>query len=368
MDLLIPLLFYAVPIASVVTALRHGTSLGIPSSHAAALRDGGVEVSLRRALVFDAVILAMALVSITACSPRKRREQASGIAAGNHEIVLRHDGRRRTYLVHVPPGAQAAPLPVLLAFHGGGGNTAGFQQYAELDRVADRERFLVVYPNGTGPLPSRLLTWNAGDGCCGYALKNNTDDVGFAAAVVADLERRARIDRKRVYATGHSNGAILSHRLAAERAGFVAAIAPVAGSLDLRSFAPSRAVPVLQVHSVDDPRALYAGGLGPPFPGTENRVFHQPVQGGLDRWIVANGCSTRADTTAVKLGTQSATLLTWRGCRGGAEVAHWKLTGSGHGWPGESPPPGGEGVAGPQTRLIRAADEVWLFVSRFRLP
>jgi polyhydroxybutyrate depolymerase len=243
-----------------------------------------------------------------------------------------------------PPGA-AAPIPVL-AFHGGGGNAAGFS-VRRTRPVADRERFLVVYPNGTARLPNRLLTWNAGDGCCGYAMTNRVDDVGFAVAVIADLERRAPIDRRRIYATGHSNGAILSHRLAAERAGFVAAIAPVAGALDISTFAPSRAVPVLQIHSVADPRALYAGGLGPPFPGTDNRVLHQPVQAGLDRWIAANRCSTRADTAEVKRGTaQTATLLLWRSCRGGADVAHWKLTGSGHGWPGESPPP-------PVARLFR---------------
>jgi polyhydroxybutyrate depolymerase len=256
-----------------------------------------------------------------------------------------------------------------MAFHGGGGNAAGFQRYAELDRVADRERFLVVYPNGTGPLPNRLLTWNAGDGCCGYALTNAVNDMGFAATVLSDLEGRIQIDRRRVYATGHSNGAILAHRFAAERSGIVAAIVAVAGALDLKTFAPTRAVPVMQVHSVDDPRALYAGGLGPPFPGTDNRVSHQPVQSGLDRWIVANGCATRADTAATKGESgQTATLLVWRGCRDGAEVAHWQLTGSGHGWPGLSPPPGGETLAGAQTRLIRAADEIWAFVSRFRLP
>lgn len=258
---------------------------------------------------------------------------------------------------------------MLLAFHGGGGNAAGFQAYAELDAVADREGFVVVYPNGTGPLPNRLLTWNAGDGCCGYARTNDVNDLGFATTVVADLERRLRIDQSRIYATGHSNGGILAHRLGAERSGIIAAIAPVAGSLDLGTFAPSQAVPVLQIHSVDDPRALYAGGLGPPFPGTDNRVFHQPVQAGLNRWIAANGCSSRADTVAVRReGSQSATLLTWRGCRGGKEVSHWMLTGSGHGWPGRTAPPGGERISGPQTRLISAAEEVWSFVSRFRLP
>jgi polyhydroxybutyrate depolymerase len=315
----------------------------------------------------------VALPLIASCSARERRAtadgQASSLTSGNHEFAIRHGGRRRTFLVHVPPGSQSAPLPVVMAFHGGGGNASGFQRYAELDRVADRERFVVVYPNGTGPLPNRLLTWNAGDGCCGYALTNAVNDMGFAATVLSDLETRIAIDRRRVYATGHSNGAILAHRLAAERSGIIAAVVAIAGALDLKTFAPTRAVPVMQIHSVDDPRALYAGGLGPPFPGTDNRVFHQPVQSGLDRWIAANGCSTRADTVAVKGDAgQTATHLVWRGCRDGAEVAHWKLTGSGHGWPGESPPPGGEVIAGPQTRLVRAADEIWAFVSRFRLP
>jgi len=308
------------------------------------------------------------ILPIQACSPQRRSEQRS-LTSGNHEFTIRHGGRRRSYIVHVPPGVTSTPLPVVVAFHGGGGNASGFQRYAELDRVADRERFVVVYPNGTGVLPNRLLTWNAGDGCCGYALANAVNDMGFVATLLGDLEQRIGIDRNRVYATGHSNGAILAHRFAAERSGLVAAVVAVAGSLDLRTFAPTRSVPVMQIHSVDDPRAVYAGGLGPPFPGTDNRVLHQPARAGLDRWIAANACSTRADTLAVKQGPgQTAILLVWKGCRGDAEVAHWKLTGAGHGWPGESPPPGGEAISGPQTRLIRAADEVWAFVSRFRLP
>jgi polyhydroxybutyrate depolymerase len=315
-------------------------------------------------------VLALFAISAAACSRLERRTTEGGtLTSGNHTITLRHGGRQRSYIAHVPPGAIEGPYAVMLAFHGGGGNAAGFQQYAELDRVADRERFIVVYPNGTGPLPNRLLTWNAGDGCCGYALNNNINDLGFVATLLSDLEGRIRIDRNRVYATGHSNGGIFAHRLAAERSGLIAAIAPVAGSLDLRAFAPTRPVPVLQIHSVDDPRALYNGGLGPPFPGTDNRVQHQPVQSGLDRWIAANGCASRPDTTDQKIGTgQTASKVVWRSCRAGAEVAHWKLTGSGHGWPGLAPPPGGEDISGPQTRLIRAADEVWAFVSRFRLP
>lgn len=306
------------------------------------------------------------------CSGAQARRGSPGaLSPGNHELSMRHAGRSRTYIVHVPRQLSANP-PVVIAFHGGGGNAAGFQAYAELDAIADRERFLVIYPNGSGPLPRRLLTWNAGDGCCGFALQRNVDDVGFAVALIDDLERRTRLDRRRIYATGHSNGGIMSHRLAAERPNFVAAVASVAGSLDLRSFAPRASVPVMQLHSVDDPRALYAGGLGPPFPGTSHRVEHQPVRAGLDRWITANGCSVKADTAAVRRGTSgtreathSAILLKWTDCRGNAEVWHWKLTGSGHAWPGDAPPPGSEQMAGPQTTIVRAAEEVWAFLSRF---
>ena len=68
---------------------------------------------------------------------------------------------------------------------------------------------------------------------------------------------------------------MMAYRLAAEAAERIAAIAPVAGAMQLAAFAPARPVPVLHVHSVDDPRALYAGGLGPPFPFTRVRVEHQ---------------------------------------------------------------------------------------------
>jgi polyhydroxybutyrate depolymerase len=322
-----------------------------------------------------AAVLACCLsLGVTACrgvrDARSARANSTQLSAGDHTFTIRHGGRNRSYIVHVPRSLRD-PAPVLLAFHGGGGNALQFKRSAEIDAVSDRNGFIAVYPNGTGPLPARLLTWNAGDGCCGYALNNDVDDVGFSAAVVDDLAARISIDRQRVYATGHSNGGMMSHRIGAERADLVAAIAPVAGALDLTRISHVVQVPVLHIHSVDDPRALYDGGLGPPFPGTDNRVQHKGVMAGINLWIAANGCATGADTSEVRTGSartgqtvQTAILLVWRPCRGGAEVAHWRLTGSGHGWPGNTPAAGGA-LVGPQTTLIIAAEEVWRFVSRF---
>jgi polyhydroxybutyrate depolymerase len=287
-------------------------------------------------------------------------------------VTLTHAGRLRSYLIHTPAARGNTPLPLLLAFHGGGGNASGFKDYAGLDAIADREHFIVVYPNGTGPLRNVLLTFNAGNNCCGSAQRQQVDDVGFAAAVIEDVARRANVDRRRVYATGHSNGAIMAYRLAAERADLVAAIAPVAGAMSLDRFAPSRPVPVLHIHSVDDPRALYAGGIGPPFPGTNNRVRHAAVEDALGKWIATNGCRaepTIDETRRGRSGTidagHTATRLAYTPCRTGADVVHWKLTGAGHGWPG-GPSPVREQLSGPRTTIVNAAEEIWSFVSRFR--
>ena len=288
--------------------------------------------------------------------------RSGSLGPGDHTHSLPHNGRSRSYLVHVPKAAVGRALPVVIAFHGGGGEAEGFKGYAGLDAIADREGFIVVYPYGTGPLPRRFLTWNAGE-CCAYAMTQKIDDVGFAIAVLDDLARRTTVDTRRIYATGHSNGAMMAYRLGAERANRIVAIAPIAGAYNLDRFAPANPVAVLHIQSVDDPRALYNGGLGPaPFPGSSMRSSHRPVEEGLERWRRHNGCSDRTRVVETrKEAKQTATLLEWEGCRPGGRVAHWKLTGVGHGWPGNRSAELGEAVIGPPTTLVSAGEEIWKF-------
>jgi polyhydroxybutyrate depolymerase len=315
------------------------------------------------------ILLAILLAGF--CLIRPVPAQTS-LRAGDHTFSIRHAGRSRTYFTHMP--AATGALPVIIAYHGGGGEAQGFRGYARLDAIADREHFIVVYPNGTGPLPNRLLTFNGG-GCCGFAKDRNIDDVGFTIALLDDLAKRTRVDRARIYATGHSNGAIMAYRLAAERADRIAAIVPVAGAMSVSSFRPSRPVPVMHIHSVDDPRALYEGGVGPPFPGTNNRETHQPVQKALDQWIRAAGCAAAPKTTEARRGrpgtrdaAHTATKLVWSNCAGNVEITHWKLTGAGHGWPGNTRGELAQEITGPSTTIVDAAEEAWKFVSKFRLP
>jgi polyhydroxybutyrate depolymerase len=264
----------------------------------------------------------------------------------------------------------APPRPaVVLNFHGGGAHARAQQAYARMDALADRKGFLVVYPDGTGPVRERFLTWNAGT-CCGAAAGAQVDDVSFVRALLDDLAERHAYDPTRVYATGLSNGAMMSYRLAAELSERIAAIAPVAGSMALARFSPARAVPVLHIHSVDDGRALYGGGLGAPYPLTGTRVLHPPVEERLAQWARTNGCGAepvageRREWQSPAGASHTATRYAYPRCK--AETVLWKLTGAGHVWPG--------GVLdylpwllGAGTRVIDANEEMWRFFSRHRL-
>jgi len=299
------------------------------------------------------------------------RSVSLALAAGGYEFTLHHAGATRTYRVHVPPQARAGrPLPVVLCFHGGGGNAQGQEAWSGLDRLADREGFYAVYPNGSGRLGNRLLTWNAGT-CCGYARRHDVDDVGFTVAVLGDLAVRTPVDQTRVYATGMSNGGMMSYRLAADASDRIAAIAPVAGAMSLEHFAPTRPMPVMHFHSVDDPRALYQGGFGPRFPFL-SRVLHRSVEQSLRQWIDFDGCPVTPRVANVRHGSpgqpnaaHTATEYIYGPCRERTEVVLWKLTGAGHVWPGAGPKYP-QWLLGAPTTVVDATQEMWRFFRRFR--
>ncbi len=298
---------------------------------------------------------------------------APTIVPGDNAFSLTYGGSIRHYLVHIPPAAETSkPLPVVLSFHGERSNAKHHRAYAGMDNLSDQKGFIVVYPQGSGRWGHRGLTWNAGK-CCGYAVKKNIDDVGFVRALINDLATKAAIDRDRVYATGFSNGAMMTYRLAVEAREIIAAIAPVAGAMAVEAFTPTRPVPIMHIHSVDDPRAHYDGGFGPRTGLFFSRIKHESVVTTIEEWAKFNQCfveparerSVRGGLGAVYAG-HGATLYAYRRCDGGNEVALWKLQGVGHIWPGGNAD-FEEVDVGPSTKIIDANSEIWRFFSRFSL-
>ena len=239
-------------------------------------------------------------------------------------------GRDRSYTLNLPPNhyTSTAATPLVIALHGGGGNASQFENTSFITTKANAAQFAVVFPNGTSG-GSALNTWNGG-GCCGPAVQNNVDDVDFIRQLIVQLVQQHRIDTRRIYATGHSNGAILAYRLACELPDRIAAIAPNAGSLMVPVCTPARAVPVLHMHSRLDTNVPVAGGLGSGIAG----VAFAPLALTMSRMAAANGCATPPAVVA------SAALYTrtrWAPCNGSATVELLLTADGGHAWPGGAP-------------------------------
>lgn len=286
----------------------------------------------------------------------------SPYGAGDYRRYVRHNERERYYELHVPASYKKGDsTPVVLNFHGGGGNPKAARRESGMDGTSDRYGFIVVYPAGTAKRISPFLTFNAGI-CCGYAKKNNIDDVGFTATVLDDIDKFFSIDSRRVYATGFSNGSLLCYRLACELSDRIAAIAPVSGAMgtDFGSCNPVRPVSIIHFHGLDDQHALYHGGAGA---HSVEKPQHRSVQETINFWVDKLGCSPES-TETLKKGAATCSRYT-RG-RGGAEVVLWAIEGAGHTWPGgtRTLP---ESKVGKVNRDISASELMWKFFEQHTL-
>ncbi|MGA2035196.1 MAG: PHB depolymerase family esterase [Thermoguttaceae bacterium] len=290
---------------------------------------------------------------------------AQPLGPGDHQRLMKIGDMTRCYWVHVPPQHKLPPqaaadraTPVLLALHGAAMTAGKMADFSGLDQKADEAGFVVVYPEGTG-FGGLLLTWNAD------ARADEPDDTAFISRVLDDLENVVRVDRKRVYATGMSNGGMMCYRLAAELSDRIAAIAPVAGTLALEKCAPRRPVPVIHFHGTAD-QLVPPGGIAAnasrsgPFP-------FKSLDETIRIWAQIDGCPgkpriVRLPDTA-KDGTTVIERIYGPG-RQGAEVILYLIEGGGHTWPGRQPR---LEIIGKSTRQISANDLMWDFFQRHPL-
>jgi polyhydroxybutyrate depolymerase len=208
--------------------------------------------------------------------------------------------------------------PVVFAFHGFGMSPSDMPPMTGFNEVADTGGFLVVYPSGID------LSWNVGS-CCGTDVENKVDEPAFVHQILADLRTIASIDPKRIYATGFSNGAALSYRLACEMSDTFAAIAAVSGVLLHSPCQPSQPVSVFHVHGLVDSIVPYAGG-GDYIPGG-----FPPVEPGITTWVHLDGCNDSAQVDPP--GTVPMTHTVYMACRAGTAVELYAIKYIGHSWP-----------------------------------
>ncbi|MGI4802582.1 MAG: alpha/beta hydrolase family esterase [Janthinobacterium lividum] len=223
----------------------------------------------------------------------------------NQEITIPVGDVQRTFWMHVPATysakrTQTKPSPLLIDFHGYQyGETADQVVDFEIDNSGELEMsnkygFVAIWPEASIGYDkgNQVHSWN-GIYCCGPAWPHGADDVAFGRAIITWAETNALIDPKRVYVTGHSNGAQMTHRMACDASDVVTAIAPVAWPINepAANCVPTHAMPVIEVHGTDDQTIKYPGNTIPPSSFSDPPVTTSAAAG-AEVWREINDCDT----------------------------------------------------------------------------
>jgi len=286
-------------------------------------------MNLRRPLVALA-LLVTASIALVGCGAL-RDDHPTGAEVRTITV----GGVDRSYRLYVPTDLADDPALVVM-LHGGLGSAKQAEDAYGWDAEADAAGFIVAYPDGEGRV------WNAGD-CCG---RSTADDVGFITALVGDLQAEFGVSPSRTFATGMSNGAMMSYTLACDTDLF-AAIAPVAGTIVTACDDPSP-VSVLHIHGLDDGKVRMDGepGDGPGdvdgLPIADVNAFWRAVDDCAEPVIVAEGLVTTSTTD----------------CADGRRVVLVTVADAGHQWPGSV---AREGASDQPVDTLDATALIWEF-------
>jgi polyhydroxybutyrate depolymerase len=270
---------------------------------------------------------AVVLLLVTAgCGGGLRAETGSGPAKGTGVVQIGD----RLIPVHVPASYRSdRPAPLVIALHGYTSNGARFESYLTLAPESDRRGFLYATPDGVTDRRADRF-WNGTDACCDF-YQSGVDDSGFLSSLIAKIQVSYRVDPRRVYLVGHSNGAFMAFRMACEHADQIAAIATLNGASwqDASRCRPSSPVSVLGIHGTADETIAFAGGT------IANTAYPSAARTAAD-WIGFNRCSA-GGTEAPPLdlvtdlpGAETSVTRYTAGCAGGSTVHTWTIDGGRH--------------------------------------
>jgi polyhydroxybutyrate depolymerase len=248
------------------------------------------------------------------------------LGAGCSDDVL----EQRPYQVHLPPGYRPREhSPLLVLLHGYGQTGASVSSYFDVFPVTDANRMLVVAPDGTTDQQGKQY-WHATGACCGPP-DSDVDDLGYLRAILTDVRKRYRIDPKRIFFMGHSNGAFMSYQMACHEADVVAAVVAFAGSMTVgEPCEPSEPVSVAQIHGTADPIIHYDGGFW-----KESTEAYMSAPASVRTWADLDGCSTTPEDPPpashdLVVGGPPATVTAYGSCDRNARAELWTIPGADH--------------------------------------
>jgi len=282
--------------------------------------------------------------------------------------MITYQNNARKYILHIPPTYDdTAAFPLVVFLHGGGGSAQTAVNFTNFNPVSKAENFLMVYPQAFFEASPGSFVWADGRGLAPDI--QGIDDVGFIDFLVTSLKREYKINPKKVYLCGFSNGSFLTQKIAFEKNTQFAAIGTIGGTMAKSLFDngnPQRAIPQIFIFGTADPLVPYNGGV---VVGS-NTLPIVGIEQAVNYWVAKNNCTVALPSQNLPNvnATDNSTVTVFEytnGACNNSKVKFYKVNGGGHTWPGVrliTPNSFGE------TNLdIQANQEIWNFFNQFEL-
>jgi len=301
-------------------------------------------ISRRSADLLCCILLV--LVTVPAAARKSKDDVVREIRVGD---------TTRSYLLYVPKNLPDKPVPLVLVFHGGGGKAANMPSFTGFASVADESGFIVAYPESVN------RNWDD------TRKLSAADDVGFIRTLIANLSKSQKIDGRRIYATGISNGGFFSQRLACDLTDRFAAVASVAATMPdtlLPACKPSNPISVLFIHGTRDPIVHIDGGTI-----LRDRGKNVSLAEASSFWRKWDQTSSKPETQDIPDKAADGTTVhrdTYVDGKQGTEVVVYTIEGGGHTWPG-GPQYLPRMLVGKASKNLNGTEVIWEFFAKHRL-
>ena len=285
------------------------------------------------------------------------------ISCGNEETgfveerVIEHGGLERSFLIYVPKNIKEN-APLVVAIHGYTSSAKTLMGYSGINQVADKEGFLVAYPQGTKDSRDNNF-FNVG---YEFHSDSKVNDVNFIREIVLNLTKDYQLNSKRVFATGMSNGGDMSYLLACTSSDLFTAVAPVAGVMmkdTLESCNPEKKIPIFEIHGTKDSISKFEGDMN----NEDKWGAYYDLPSTIEFWVNKHALNEKETIQLENKNTEDGTTITFErywSDESQREVWFYIVNDGNHTWPG---------MTGLFSRTanqdINSAEEIWKFFSKF---
>jgi polyhydroxybutyrate depolymerase len=296
--------------------------------------------------------LIIALVSMNVANSQNFRNRFRQQTNNNDSLeYIKVNNQTRSFMVENHE-SNRNKRPLVIMLHGGGGNAQNAKMMTDFSNKAKNDDFVIIYPNGSGRNEESLLTWNATH-CCAFAMNNDVDDIAFLNAIIDHAISHYNVDANRIYLTGMSNGAMMTHKAAIALSPKIAAIATDVGTMFGDEARPQTGVPAMIINGLKDEMIPYNGGYSGGIRGAWDNTPLQPVLYQSEFWAKANNCKNIPQIIETNL------IITYKyACPNNNNVTQIIVKQGNHAWYGGK---AGRRKAQQPDNSINATDIIWDF-------